>query len=277
MGMFPRMFSILTMVLSRVIISTTHSIPPLQESYRSPFRFLVLFQMLIIQAQTLSRADALRRIRRLSGQDLRQLAERYGVTVWKNGRKNKGWAGQVIEQYLGLPQNSLQAPDFGSWELKVVPLTRAVDGRIRVKESMAITMIEATEVVANRFEDSHLYDKLRSMIVVARIFENVADTTSVLHSAAEFDLDEPSIRRQVEADYEAIREIIRTKGFDSLTGDTGKYVQARTKGRGHGSTSRAFYARASFVAHILNLQKLAWMPAVVGFESADFTDYTEVS
>lgn len=233
--------------------------------------------MLIIQAQTLSRADALRRIRRLSGQDLRQLAERYGVTVWKNGRKNKGWAGQVIEQYLGLPQNSLQAPDFGSWELKVVPLTRAVDGRIRVKESMAITMIEATEVVANRFEDSHLYDKLRSMIVVARIFENVADTTSVLHSAAEFDLDEPSIRRQVEADYEAIREIIRTKGFDSLTGDTGKYVQARTKGRGHGSTSRAFYARASFVAHILNLQKLAWMPAVVGFESADFTDYTEVS
>ena len=66
----------------------------------------------------------------------------------------------------------------------------------------------------------------------------------------------------MEDDYEAIREVIRSKGFDALTGDTGKYVQARTKGRGHGSTSRAFYARALFVAHILNLQKLAWMPAV---------------
>ena len=154
--------------------------------------------MFTIQTQTLPRAEALRRIRLLSGKDLRPLAEQYRVTVWKNGRKNKGWAGQVIEQYLGLPQNSLQAPDFGSWELKVVPLRRAADGTVRVKESMAITMIEPTEVVANKFADSHLYDKLRSMIVVARVFENVEDTTSILHSAAEFDLDDPSIRKQVE-------------------------------------------------------------------------------
>jgi DNA mismatch repair protein MutH len=218
--------------------------------------------MLTIQVQTLPRAEALRRIKLLSGKDLRPLADRYRVTVWKNGHKNKGWAGQVIEQYLGLPQNSLQAPDFGSWELKVVPLTRAADGTVRVKESMAITMIEPAEAMVNKFEDSHLYDKLRSMIVVARIFENVEDTSSILHSAAEFDLDNPSIRKQVEADYEAIRSIIRTRGIDALTGDTGKYVQARTKGRGHGSTSRAFYARALFVAHILNLHKLASMPAV---------------
>jgi DNA mismatch repair protein MutH len=225
--------------------------------------------MLTIQLNALARSDALRRIKLLSGNDLRPLADRYHVTVWKNGHKNKGWAGQVIEQYLGLPQNSLQAPDFGSWELKVVPLVRTADGALRVKESMAITMIEPTEVVANQFADSHLYDKLRSLIVVARIFENVQDTTSVLHSAAEFDLDNPVIRAQVESDYDAIREVIRAKGFDALTGDTGKYVQARTKGRGHGSTSRAFYARAIFVAHILNLHKLAWMPEI---QSADYTD-----
>ncbi|HEY6233258.1 MAG TPA: MvaI/BcnI family restriction endonuclease [Pyrinomonadaceae bacterium] len=224
--------------------------------------------MFTIQTKTISRAEGLRRIRLLSGKDLRPLAEQYGVTVWKNGHKNKGWAGQVIEQYLGLPQNSLQSPDFGTWELKVVPLIRATDGTVRVKESMAITMIEPAEVVANSFEDSHLYDKLRSLVVVARIFENVADTTSILHSAAEFDLDDPAIRKQVADDYEAVREIIRFKGLDALTGDTGKYVQARTKGRGHGSTSRAFYARTMFVAHILNLQKLAWMPRVVGEELA---------
>jgi DNA mismatch repair endonuclease MutH len=223
--------------------------------------------VLTIQTRDLPRAEALRRIKLLSGRNLRPLAEQYGVTVWKNGHKNKGWAGQVIEQYLGLPQNSLQAPDFGSWELKVVPLARAADGTLRVKESMAITMIEPAEIVANKFEDSHLYDKLRSLIVVARIFENVEDTSSTLHSAAEFDLDNPSIRKQVEADYEAIREIIRLHGLEALTGDTGKYVQARTKGRGHGSTSRAFYARALFVAHILNLHKLAWMPSVLADEA----------
>lgn len=224
--------------------------------------------MLTIQTHALPRAEALRRIRLLSGKDLRPLAAEYGITVWKNGKKNKGWAGHVIERYLGLPQNSRQAPDFGSWELKVVPLRRASDGTVRLKESMAITMIEPAEVVASRFPDSHLYDKLRSLIVVARMFENVADSVSILHSAAEFDLDNQAIRRQVEEDYETIREIIRTKGLDALTGETGKYVQARTKGRGQGSNSRAFYARTLFVAHILNLQKLAWMPQVFSGASA---------
>ncbi len=221
-----------------------------------------ILPMLTIQTKLLTRSEALRRIRLLTGKDLRALADEYGITVWKDGKKHKGWAGHVIEHYLGLPQNSAQAPDFGTWELKVVPLNRRADGTLRVKESMAITMLEPAEVLADSFEESHLYDKLRSIVVVARVFENVADTTSLLHSAAEFDLDDPVIRKQVAEDYEAIREIIRLRGVDSLTGDTGKYVQARTKGRGHGSTSRAFYARPSFVAHILNLQKLATMPAV---------------
>src|SRR6267154_1323611 len=101
--------------------------------------------MLVIQTQTLTRAEALRRIRLLTGKDLRPLADQYGITVWKNGHKNKGWAGQVIERYLGLRQNSLQAPDFGSWELKVVPLAHTADGALRVKESMAITMLEPAE------------------------------------------------------------------------------------------------------------------------------------
>jgi len=218
---------------------------------------------LIIQTQRLDRREALARIKRLAGEDLRPLADRYGITVWKNGRKNKGWAGQVIERYLGLPQNSLQAPDFGTWELKVVPLRRLPDGTVRVKESMAVTMLEPAEVIASKFEDSHLYDKLRSMIVVARIFENVQETSSRLHSAAEFDLDNATIYKQVKEDYESIRGIIRAVGIQFLTGETGKYIQARTKGRGHGSTSHAFYARAVFVAHILNIQKLAIMPTVL--------------
>jgi hypothetical protein len=46
----------------------------------------------------------------------------------------------------------------------------------------------------------------------------------------------------------------------------GKLVQARAKGRGHGSTSRAFYARPVFVTHILNLQKLASAPRVFALE-----------
>jgi DNA mismatch repair protein MutH len=216
-----------------------------------------------ITTQSLDRKEAVRRINLLVGKDLRPMADEYQIPVWKNGHENKGWSGLVIERYLGLPQNSRQAPDFGVWELKVVPLRRAPDGTLRVKESMAITMLEPAEVLANEFEDSHLHDKLRSMVVVSRIYESPEERHSILHAAAEFDLDNAKIRAQVKTDYETIREQIRRRGIDSVTGDLGKLVQARTKGRGHGSTTRAFYARPSFVAHILNLQKLASMPRVL--------------
>ena len=212
--------------------------------------------------QSLDRKEAIRRLNLIAGKDLRAMADDYKIQVWKNGRENKGWAGQVIERYLGLPQNSRQAPDFGDWELKVVPLRKDANGNLRVKESMAITMIEPAEVLANKFEDSHLFDKLRSMVVVSRIYESKEELHSILHAAAEFDLDNPKIREQVVSDYESIRTQIREHGIDSVTGDLGKLVQARTKGPGHGSTSRAFYARPVFVAHILNLQKLASMPRV---------------
>ena len=223
-----------------------------------------------ITTQSLDRKEAIRRINLIVGKDLRAMADEYKIAVWNNGHENKGWAGQVIERYLGLPQNSRQAPDFGDWELKVVPLRKDRDGNLRVKESMAITMIEPAELLANKFEDSHLYDKLRSMVVVSRVWESKQEMHSTLHAAAEFDLDNPKIREQVVSDYELIRAQIRAQGIDSLTGDLGKLVQARTKGPGHGSTSRAFYARPIFVAHILNLQKLASMPPVFG--AADEAD-----
>jgi DNA mismatch repair protein MutH len=217
---------------------------------------------ILITSQSLDRKDAVRRINQLAGKDLRPMADAYRIPVWKNGHENKGWAGLVIERYLGLPQNSRQAPDFGTWELKVVPLRRDAEGNLRVKESMAITMLEPAEVLSSRFEDSHLYDKLRSMVVVSRVYESPQESHSMLHAAAEFDLDNAGIRQRVAVDYETIRGQIRSGGIDSVTGDLGQLVQARTKGRGHGSKTRAFYARAIFVAHILNLQKLASMPRV---------------
>ena len=50
-----------------------------------------------------------------------------------------------------------------------------------------------------------------------------------------------------------VRDAIRTSGFESLTGKMGVLVQPRTKGPGHGSRSRAFYARKALVARILAL------------------------
>ena len=201
----------------------------------------------------MERDEAIEKLKELKGEDLRKLAELYEVTVWKNGKLNKGWAGHVIERYLGLPINSAQSPNFGSWELKIVPLKRLRTNKIVVKETMAITMIDPVNILQKEFKESHLLAKLKKIVVCARMFESKDEKSSILVEVSTFDLDNPEIYKQVESDYNLVREIIKQKGFDALTGKMGILVQPRTKGPGHGSNSRAFYARKKFVAIILGL------------------------
>lgn len=200
----------------------------------------------------MERQTAIRKLKMLEGQDLVPLAAEYAVTIWKGSNKNKGWAGHVLERHLGLPLNSARSPNFGSWELKVVPLKRLADGSIRVKETMAITMIDPVNVTKTPFEQSHLLTKLKRAVICARLFESQAENRSILKNVSAFDLGD-AYYEQVEEDYEEVRNCIATKGFHHLTGTMGVLVQPRTKGRGYGSTTRAFYARTQFVAKMLGI------------------------
>jgi DNA mismatch repair protein MutH len=200
-----------------------------------------------------TRDEAIAILRPYVGKDLRPLADRHGVTVWKNGRKNKGWAGMVVEQLLGHPQDADQAPDFGTWELKVVPLARNAQGHLQVKETMAITMIDPKNVAETPFEHSHLLDKLRALLVCGREWVNDKDERSLLLKLGAFDLADGATFRTVQADYELVQKTIRNEGEKALTGWMGNLVQPRTKGPGHGIHSHAFYARTMFVARMLKL------------------------
>lgn len=201
----------------------------------------------------MEKSEAIEKLNALVGDDLRPLADKLKVTVWREGKINKGWAGHTVERFLGLPLNSAQSPNFGSWELKVVPLVEGLKSGLRVKETMAITMIDDENVKVKPFEESHLLAKLRKIVVVARIFESQRELSSVVYSVGTFDLEDRETYDAVRTDYESVRDVIRTKGFEALSGRMGKLVQPRTKGPGHGSTSRAFYARTQFVASIIGL------------------------
>ncbi len=200
----------------------------------------------------ITRKQAVAQLRKIIGKDLRKMADEYGVTVFKNGKLNKGWAGHVLEHYLGLGLNSKQAPNGESWELKLVPLNKRGNKYVP-KETMAVTMINAENVAEKHFNESHLFFKLRSLIICGRLFEGKDEKHSTLISVGTFDLIDKKTREQVEGDYELTRKTIINKGFHALSGEMGDLVQPRTKGPGHGSTSRAFYARTGFVKKILDL------------------------
>ncbi len=196
----------------------------------------------------MEREEAVKKIQELIGKDLRKLARAYGITVFREGRKNKGWAGHVIERFLGLPLSSAQAPNFGSWELKMCSLKYLKNGSLTVKETMAITMIDPYNVANTEFENSHLLTKLRKAVIVARIWISQQEESSILHSVVTYDLGNSEVYNQVRDDYNVARNAIISGGLDGLKSEMGKYIQPRTKGPGHKpKKTRAFYARTGFL------------------------------
>ncbi len=204
----------------------------------------------------MEREIALAKLRLLIGQDLRQLAERHGVTVFREGKRNKGWAGHVLERALGLSPGSAQAPNFGSWELKLVSLYRLkTTGLVTAKETMQITMLDPVHVAATPFEHSHVLSKMRSMVVCARLWVDEHETSSPLVDVVQFTLDDAELYEQIRSDYEEVRSALRRGGLEAVHSHMGVLIQARTKGPGHGSTSRGFYARKAFVNRVLRLPR----------------------
>lgn len=209
----------------------------------------------------MERSDAVALLQQVLNQDLVALASEHGVAIFVNDKKNKGWAGHTLERYLKLPLNSSRAPNFGSWELKSTSLKYRNDGQLVVKETIAITMLDPVEILQKEFEESHLYTKLRKTLIIARIHESQKEERSIVHSIAEFDLDNKQLFDALKADYETIRQAVRNG--EQLTGKLGRFIQPRTKGAGHGSTSRAFYARKELVAHLLNITPIKFTDEIV--------------
>ena len=200
----------------------------------------------------MERKEAIIKLNELIGMELHDLANKYNVTIYRNGKVNKGWAGHVFERHLELPINSAQSPNFGSWELKSIPLKKLKNGQWTVKETMAITMIDPINIMQKEFEDSHLLSKLKKAVIVVRTVGESFEDPSYIHSIVQYNL-EGEAYQIIKNDYNIVRDTLLNNidGFNMLTGRMGKYVQPRTKGSGHGSTSRAFYARASFLKQII--------------------------
>jgi len=194
----------------------------------------------------ITRITAIQRLNQYIGHDLEEHANRYGITIFANGNQNKGWKGHTLERLAGLDNNNIQAPNGLGFEIKSTAFHQ-VKGSWEPKETMAITRIDAKILIETPFYKSHCWDKLKSLIFCAVSWNGKFNPKSVLLKAQSFDfLEDECIVKEIEADYELIRNKCKTQGFLALTGKDGKYIQARTKGIGHGSTTRAFYARKNF-------------------------------
>ncbi|MEK7604531.1 MAG: MutH/Sau3AI family endonuclease [Patescibacteria group bacterium] len=197
-----------------------------------------------------TRTIAIRNLKKYIGKDLRPLALKHGITTYETGKQNKGWKGLVLGPLAGLTNNNLKAPNGLGFELKSVAFHK-VKGELVPKETMAITMINPNELRKHTFYKSHCWEKLKGLVFCAVEWSGKNSGEARLLKVASLDFaEDDKLIKEVKADYDLIRKKLIAEGFDALTGKDGKWIQARTKGSGHGSTSRAFYARTSFVKKI---------------------------
>lgn len=198
----------------------------------------------------ITRTTAIRNLKKYIGQDLRKLALHHRITTYETGKQNKGWKGLVLERLAGLENNVSKAPNGLSYELKSVAFHK-IGGKLVPKETMAISMINPEELKEESFFESHCWFKLKSIIFCAVMWHGQNSETSELLKVASLDFaEDDELIKEIKFDYDFIREKLMKSGFESLTGKDGRWIQARTKGPGHGSISRAFYARASLVKKI---------------------------
>lgn len=201
----------------------------------------------------ITRAVAIKNLKKHIGQDLRKLALEHGITTYETGKQNKGWKGLVLERLAGLKTNISKAPNGLTYELKSVSF-HEVGGKLVPKETMAITMINPTELKAHEFFESHCWAKLKTIVFCAVMWHGQNSEKAELLKVTSLDFaEDDELIKEIKADYDFIRNKLKTKGFAALTGADGKWIQARTKGPGHGSVSRAFYARTALVKKIFEI------------------------
>lgn len=209
----------------------------------------------------ITRAIAVKNLRKYVGQDLRRLAKDFGITTYETGKQNKGWKGLVLERLAGLKTNISKAPNGLTYELKSVAF-RYVGGKLVPKETMAITMINSNELKAHSFFESHCWSKLKTIVFCAVEWNGKNSEAAELLKVTSLDFaEDDELIKEIKDDYDFIRNKLATKGFDALTGKDGKWIQARTKGIGginpktgeRRPITRAFYARTSLVKKIFEV------------------------
>ena len=157
---------------------------------------------------------------------------------------NKGKPGQFLEDLLGIPHSS-ECLDCLDGEVKTFPLKILKNGTLVPKETIAVTMLNKDELSTNDFVSSKCYKKLSKVLLVP--YYRIGNTIKFLTPKIidKDSSDSLEIYKVLESDYNEIRKkYLETGDFSS---STGTLLQNRTKGAGHGTTSRAFYLRQEFM------------------------------
>lgn len=209
-----------------------------------------------------SRAELSARLNLIMGRTLGELAALAQVEV-PGPSTGKGFAGQLIELFLGANARNLPVPDF--MELGIELKTLSLSADLNLKESTYICMADLKPTHFVPFEQSHLYHKLRDLLLVLVLAPPELPLSQRPVVGYLFYQPTSKVWAQMAADYNEFNELICSGHSTTITGSMGTILQLRPKALNskittlvrneHGdlvaATPKAYYLRADFTRKIL--------------------------
>ena len=187
--------------------------------------------------------------------------------VSHENKNRKGGLGEIIEErFFHYRCNNDSRPDFdkAGVELKVTPYKINKNGSIAAKERLIITMIDYFSVVEEKFEDSHMWNKARLILLIYYLYQQ--DIRSRLDYKIGYEnLFSPRKTdiKIIKNDFEIIVEKIKSgKAHELSEGDT-MYLGAAPKAAtskdrrkqpfsSELAKPRAFAFKNSYMTYVLN-------------------------
>lgn len=210
-----------------------------------------------------SEAELMRRCRALAGRSLGQVAADADIALPTSRASDKGWAGQLIERYLGASAASQPEPDFLSLgiELKTIPVNR----HGRAGESTFVCMAPLNAASGLRWHDCTVRRKLKRVLWVPLEADPEIPPRHSRVGNAFLWSPSPQQARVLEQDWRELMDVLSFGEFDQVNARQGEYLQVRPKAASAASLARAtladgnsgytlprgFYLRARFTNVLL--------------------------
>jgi len=210
-----------------------------------------------------SEEELLARAQAIAGEPLAAIARGHAVAVPRDSRRAKGWAGQLMEAYLGATAGSLSEPDFQliGVELKTIPVNTSGAPR----ESTYVCTVPLLGESSVHWRDSNVYRKLARVLWVPIVTgPATAPGDRIIGSPL---LWSPSTNEEaaLQADWQELMDMVCMGELESISAHHGTCLQIRPKAAdsharrwGIGESGdhvrtlpRGFYLRPSFTRNIL--------------------------
>lgn len=172
-------------------------------------------------------------IKKCKGKTIREIKQE--LFIGDKCKMKKGASGLIVENLLGIPNNSRDEADLPliGCEVKILPLQYNRNGDVKAKEPTAIQMINYCQVAKETWETAKLRNKINLTFWVVYLAKEDGKTMPQdEYVIIDCFLDHPdNVQNGIfQKDWEEIQDYIVKGWADKLSCSMGEYIEPKTKG-----------------------------------------------